>query len=67
VVNNSPQTLRFYFIDFQGQKQEVGGGLDAAPGVTTTLNGRPGDRWLIETADGTCITGIEGAGTVTIG
>jgi len=67
VVNNSTQTLRFFFIDFQGQKQEVSGGLEAAPGVTTTLNGRTGDKWLIETADGACITGVEGAGTVTIG
>jgi hypothetical protein len=67
VLNNSAQTLRFFFIDFQGQKQEVAGGLDAAPGVRTTLNGRTGDKWLIETADGTCITGVEGTGTVTIG
>lgn len=63
IVNNSSVPVTISWLNREGQKELP---VTANPNGTATLNTFAGDIWVAE-ANGTCITALEGAGTITFG
>ena len=64
VLNRSGRVLTISFLDDKGAKVLSSKSFS---GMKSTIPAFAGDKWLVEDDAGACVTGLAGAGTVTIG